>query len=49
MSSMPNWEQTIADVSARLKEFGAHSPTPCVAWQCSVMQATKPIALMRRP
>lgn len=26
MSSMPNWEQTIADVSARLKEFGAHSP-----------------------
>lgn len=26
MSSMPNWEQTITDVSARLKEFGAHSP-----------------------
>lgn len=26
MSSMPNWQQTVTDVSARLKEFGAHSP-----------------------
>lgn len=26
MYSMPNWEQTITDVSDRLKEFGALSP-----------------------
>lgn len=26
MNSMPNWKQTVTDVSARLKEFGTHSP-----------------------
>lgn len=26
MSSMPNWDQKIADISARLETLGAHSP-----------------------